>query len=105
MFIVVVAVPDDAPSDVDRQRIPTALRARWRCSTEPSTQRLRCTRTERRLFLVRLLDTTQVAIDVGRERMGTDKRPGPYRDDAERPAALRRDHGSGRPGLVTADLD
>ena len=28
------------------------------------------------LFLVRLLDTTQVAIDVGRERMGTDKRPG-----------------------------
>lgn len=29
-----------------------------------------------RLFLVRLIDTTQVAIDVGRERMGTDKRPG-----------------------------
>ena len=30
-----------------------------------------------RLFLVRLLDTTQVAIDVGRERMGTDNAPGP----------------------------
>ncbi len=29
-----------------------------------------------RLFYVRLLDSTQVAIDVGRERMGTDKRPG-----------------------------
>jgi truncated hemoglobin YjbI len=28
------------------------------------------------LFLFRLLDSTQVAIDVGRERMGTDKRPG-----------------------------
>ena len=29
-----------------------------------------------RLFFVRLLDSTQVAIEVGRERMGTDKRPG-----------------------------
>ena len=29
-----------------------------------------------RLFYVRLLDSTKIAIDVGRERMGTDKRPG-----------------------------
>jgi hypothetical protein len=29
-----------------------------------------------RLYLVRLFDSTQIAIDVGRERMGTDKRPG-----------------------------
>ena len=29
-----------------------------------------------RLFMVRLVDTTQLAIDFGRERMGTDKRPG-----------------------------
>jgi truncated hemoglobin YjbI len=29
-----------------------------------------------RMYMFRLLDTTQVAIDVGRERMGTDKRPG-----------------------------
>lgn len=29
-----------------------------------------------RLYFVRLLDSTKVAIDVGRERMGTDKRPG-----------------------------
>lgn len=36
-----------------------------------------------RLYFVRLFDSTQVAIDVGRERMGTDKRPG----DVE----LRRD--------------
>lgn len=36
-----------------------------------------------RLYFVRLYDSTQVAIDVGRERMGTDKRPGNVR--------LRRD--------------
>ena len=29
-----------------------------------------------RLYFVRLLDSTRVAIEVGRERMGTDKRPG-----------------------------
>jgi hypothetical protein len=29
-----------------------------------------------RLFYIRLLDSTQIAIEVGRERMGTDKRPG-----------------------------
>src|SRR5262245_32833579 len=29
-----------------------------------------------RLFMYRLVDTTQVAIDIGRERMGTDKRAG-----------------------------
>jgi hypothetical protein len=29
-----------------------------------------------RLFYIRLIDSTQIAIDVGRERMGTDKRPG-----------------------------
>ena len=29
-----------------------------------------------KLYYVRLLDSTHVAIDVGRERMGTDKRPG-----------------------------
>jgi hypothetical protein len=29
-----------------------------------------------RLYFARLLDSTRVAIDVGRERMGTDKRPG-----------------------------
>jgi hypothetical protein len=29
-----------------------------------------------RLYFARLLDSTQIAIDVGRERMGTDKRPG-----------------------------
>ena len=36
----------------------------------------RYARTERALFYARLLDSTRVAIEVGRERMGTDKRPG-----------------------------
>lgn len=56
------------------------------------------------LFLVRLLDTTQVAIDVGRERMGTDKRPG-YVDMMRRDGRLNLlitdEH---RRGVVTGDL-
>jgi hypothetical protein len=44
------------------------------------------------LYFVRLLDSTAVAIDVGRERMGTDKRPGTIelkRDGPRREFAIR----------------
>ena len=42
----------------------------------PSIRRTAIYENSARLFFVRLLDSTQVAIEVGRERMGTDKRPG-----------------------------
>jgi hypothetical protein len=58
-----------------------------------------------RLFMVRLLDTTQVAIDVGRERMGTDKRAGKI-DLARDGRRLRWSiaDGGGR-SVLSADLE
>jgi hypothetical protein len=72
------------------------------------------------LYFVRLLDSTAVAIDVGRERMGTDKRPGTIelkhegaqrvfsiRDGAQRAVARIRfvpadDPSAYRPALASA---
>jgi hypothetical protein len=58
-----------------------------------------------RMFQVRLLDTTQVAIDVGRERMGTDKRPGTVdiTHEGRRIRVSIRDQ-AGR-GVVGADVE
>ncbi len=75
MFIVVAAVRDDAPQTsirADPNGTSSAL-VMFDGSFDPATA---VYENKARLFLVRLLDTTQVAIDVGRERMGTDKRPG-----------------------------
>lgn len=77
LFIVVVVVPDDAPASqasmrADANGASSAL-VMLDGSFDPATG---VYENRARLFLVRLLDTTQVAIDVGRERMGTDKRPG-----------------------------
>jgi len=77
LFIVVIAVRDDAPESessiaADRNGASSAL-VMFDGSFDPVA---RVYENRARLFLVRLLDTTQVAIDVGRERMGTDKRPG-----------------------------
>ena len=77
MFIVVIAVPDDAPQGqasikADPNGASSVL-VMFDGSFDPATA---VYENKARLFLVRLLDTTQVAIDVGRERMGTDKRPG-----------------------------
>jgi len=57
------------------------------------------------MFQVRLLDTTQVAIDVGRERMGTDKRPGTVdmMRDGRRVRVSIRDQ-AGR-GVMRADVE
>ena len=77
MFIVVVVVRDDAlPAQAsiaaDANGASSAL-VMLDGSFDPAAL---VYENRARLFLVRLLDTTQVAIDVGRERMGTDKRPG-----------------------------
>jgi truncated hemoglobin YjbI len=76
MFIVVVAVPDAA-----QNRTAIAADANGASSALPMFDgsfdaAANVYENRARLFLVRLLDTTRVAIDVGRERMGTDKRPG-----------------------------
>lgn len=77
MFIVVVVVPADTPPGessikADRNGASSAL-VMLDGSFDPVS---RVYDNKACLFLVRLLDTTQVAIDVGRERMGTDKRRG-----------------------------
>jgi truncated hemoglobin YjbI len=77
LFTLVVVVPDDgqhgeASIRADANGASSVL-PMFDGSFDPATSVYENTR---RLFLVRLLDTTQVAIDVGRERMGTDKRPG-----------------------------
>lgn len=77
MFIVVIAVRGDAPASQtsikgDANGASSVLAMLdGAFDAEAAVYENRA-----RLFLVRLLDTTQVAIDVGRERMGTDKRPG-----------------------------
>lgn len=77
MFLVIPAVPETTPA-ADATFIAhangftsalTMLRGRYDAVQG-------CRHNLARLYFVRLYDSTQVAIDVGRERMGTDKRPG-----------------------------
>lgn len=77
MFIIVPAVPDDTPPyasffKADANGASSAL-PMFDGRFDPTTGTYE---NRARLWYVRLLDSTQVAIDVGRERMGTDKRPG-----------------------------
>ena len=60
-----------------------------------------------RLFFIRLLDSTAVAIEVGRERMGTDKRPGSVAiEDAARTATFAVKNGAGHAvATIKVDLD
>jgi len=77
MFVIVAAVPDDAPAEASSARADSngastllpMLDGHYDAAHRIYTNRVR-------LYYLRLLDSTQVAIDVGRERMGTDKRPG-----------------------------
>jgi hypothetical protein len=76
-FIIVAAVRDDTPADqacvaADVNGASSAL-AMFDGAFDPAKA---VYENRARLFYVRLLDSTQIAIDVGRERMGTDKRPG-----------------------------
>jgi len=77
MFIIVAAVSDDAPAcessfRADANGVSSVL-SMFDGRVDPTTG---IYENRARLWYVRLLDSTQVAIDVGRERMGTDKRPG-----------------------------
>jgi hypothetical protein len=77
MFIVVAAVREAAPDceafikadENGASSVLSALRGSFNAATTVYEN-------DARLFFVRLLDSTRVAIEVGRERMGTDKRPG-----------------------------
>jgi hypothetical protein len=76
-FIIVVAVRDDTPAHegcikADANGASSVLSMFDGCfDPARSVYENRAT-----LFYVRLLDSTRIAIEVGRERMGTDKRPG-----------------------------
>jgi truncated hemoglobin YjbI len=106
MFIVVAAVPDDAPESqasisADSNGASSAL-VMLDGSFDPATV---VYENRARMYMFRLLDTTQVAIDVGRERMGTDKRPGTV-DMATNGRSLRLSiEDQGRRGVVQANLE
>ena len=76
-FLIVVAVPDDTPADracfAGHENGVSSVLPVFDGTFDPSKAEFE---NRARLFFVRLLDSTQVAIEVGRERMGTDKRPG-----------------------------
>jgi hypothetical protein len=76
-FIIIVAVPDGAPPREATIRAneggAATVLSMLRGAFNPAAA---VYENSARLYYVRLLDSTRVAIEVGRERMGTDKRPG-----------------------------
>lgn len=97
MFIVVAAVPDTAPAyhgciKADENGASSVLSMLDGCFDPEKA----VYENKARLFFVRLLDTTQIAIDVGRERMGTDKRPGTInltREGRQLALSVKDEHG------------
>jgi hypothetical protein len=77
MFTVIVAVPDDAPPHLAslqaHENGASCVLPMFNGCFDP---RIAMFENTAQLFFFRLLDTTKVAVEVGRERMGTDKRPG-----------------------------
>ncbi|SCK46376.1 hypothetical protein VAR608DRAFT_4550 [Variovorax sp. HW608] len=77
MFLIVVAVSDDTPASQACMRADgsgaSSVLPMLDGHYDPGR---RSYENRASLYFVRLLDSTRVAIDVGRERMGTDKRPG-----------------------------
>lgn len=77
MFIVIPAVPQDTPDRLatlcadgnGASSVLSMLHGSYDAGTGVYENTAR-------LYFVRLFDSTQIAIDVGRERMGTDKRAG-----------------------------
>jgi hypothetical protein len=77
MFIVVAAVQENAPLSqasiaAHDNETSSILSMLYGSFNRAAAVYENCAR----LYFVRLLDSTRVAIEVGRERMGTDKRPG-----------------------------
>jgi hypothetical protein len=77
MFIVIPAVPQETPAHLAALSADgngaSSLLSMLRGSYDAGKG---VYENAARLYFVRLFDSTQIAIDVGRERMGTDKRPG-----------------------------
>jgi hypothetical protein len=76
-FIIVAAVPDDTPTDracfaADENGLSSVL-SMFDGTYDPAKATYK---NQARSFYVRLLDSTRIAIEVGRERLGADKRPG-----------------------------
>ena len=77
MFVIVAAVRDDTPASeaciqADENGASSVL-SMFDGRFDPTR---RAYENKAQLYFARLLDSTRVAIEVGRERMGTDKRPG-----------------------------
>ena len=106
MFIVVAAVADNAPESQASLRAASngasSVLVMLDGSFDPATA---VYENKARMYMFRLLDTTQVAIDVGRERMGTDKRPGTIDmacDGRRLHFSIKDQH---RRGVVQGDLE
>ena len=106
MFIAVAAVVDNAPESQASIRVDSngasSVLVMLDGSFDPATV---VYENKARMYMFRLLDTTQVAIDVGRERMGTDKRPGTIdmACNGRRLSLSIKDQG--RRGVVLGDLE
>lgn len=76
-FVIVAAVPDDAAVEqtclVADENGASSVLSMLDGAFDPATA---VYENRARLFFLRLFDSTRVAVEVGRERMGTDKRPG-----------------------------
>ena len=106
MFIVVPAVADNALESQASLRAASngasSVLVMLDGSFDPATA---VYENNARIYMFRLLDTTQVAIDVGRERMGTDKRPGTIDmtyDGRRLRLSIKDQH---RRGVVQGDLE
>jgi hypothetical protein len=104
MFVIVAAVPADAPADqacirADENGASSVLSmfdGRFDAGRRTYENRAQ-------LYFVRLLDSTPVAIEVGRERMNTDKRPGTIelkRDGEQRTFSTKDGAGRGVARIV-----
>jgi hypothetical protein len=106
MFMVIAAVRDDLPADQASIRADLNGTSSVLVMLDGSYDSTTAIYENRaRLFMVRLLDTTQVAIDVGRERMGTDKRPGTIEVVRTGRRLRVRISAAGGRGVMKADLE
>jgi hypothetical protein len=77
LFIVIAAVPENTPADETSYKADENGASSVLSMFKGSFDSARAVyENAARLYFLRLLDSTRIAIEVGRERMGTDKRPG-----------------------------
>jgi len=108
MFIVVAAVPESSgPSQQILRAHENGVSSLLSMLYGTHTADLRTYTNHARLFFIRLLDSTKLAIEIGRERMGTDKRPGTVEIvDTARSVSFAVKNGAGHAvATVKVDLD